>query len=381
MTNARAVGAVPARIAVREMLADVAQARGTQQRIDQRVQQHVAVGMRHDARGCARCARRRASTASPGPKACTSIPDPTFSVIGVRLRCARAQDGLRHGQILAIRDLDVAVRGLRPAGRRPPCHSIACASSVGVRAPATRARAARRAAPRAKHLRRLRPPQRRRARTVRSLRSAASARLTVSATGSGQQRTVRHRRRRPAAALSDRARSGRDARHRAPAPSRSALRALAQRREAVQHRIGRARRRRRPAVTLAGRRGARLRPGSESQRAPARSRRSGIVGDEWLQRQLQHRARSPAAAYCLAARRQSGGRRRRPASPTSSASAPRRSESAIARRSARRGVRRRAVGLGRRDRRQRRCTVVERCRRRACIGRAQTLPRLAGTTW
>ena len=43
-----AIGAAPLRIAVREVLADVAQARGPEQRIHQCVQQHIAVGVRHD---------------------------------------------------------------------------------------------------------------------------------------------------------------------------------------------------------------------------------------------------------------------------------------------------------------------------------------------
>ena len=41
--------ALPFRVAVREMLADVALAQRTEQRVAQRVQQHVAVGVRHDA--------------------------------------------------------------------------------------------------------------------------------------------------------------------------------------------------------------------------------------------------------------------------------------------------------------------------------------------
>ena len=49
-----------------------------EQRIAQRVQQHVAVGMRDHARGRAGCARRPASRDSPGPKACTSKPWPTL---------------------------------------------------------------------------------------------------------------------------------------------------------------------------------------------------------------------------------------------------------------------------------------------------------------
>ena len=44
-----AVGAAPARVAVGKVLADVPQARGSEQGIDQRMQEHVAVGMRHDA--------------------------------------------------------------------------------------------------------------------------------------------------------------------------------------------------------------------------------------------------------------------------------------------------------------------------------------------
>ncbi len=40
-----AVGALELRVGVREMLADIPQRRGTKQRVAQRVQQHVAVGM------------------------------------------------------------------------------------------------------------------------------------------------------------------------------------------------------------------------------------------------------------------------------------------------------------------------------------------------
>ena len=44
--EARAVGAAPLRISVRKMLADVAQARGAQQRIAQGMQDHVPVRVR-----------------------------------------------------------------------------------------------------------------------------------------------------------------------------------------------------------------------------------------------------------------------------------------------------------------------------------------------
>ena len=167
-------------------MADVAEPRGAEQRIAERVQQHVAVRMREHARAYAECARRRASRdrrrrtrarRNPGRSACRcSCGAPRFQQIAA---ARRRSSGSVILMLSAIASAPAAAAGpgldrLRLVGRVAP---------AALRRVAVRDQHAV-----AEHLRRQRAPQRRCAITVSCDASLGiDARFSVSTTGAASR--------------------------------------------------------------------------------------------------------------------------------------------------------------------------------------------------
>src|SRR6185437_4131350 len=123
--EAFAVGALPARIGVLEVLPDVAEPGRPEQRIGKRVQHDVAVGVRHDAMGM-----RHTHAAQHDEVAgaeCMHVDARAYSHQRVSFRSAAA---IARSAALVI--LRFAAAPSTSSGRSPS-HSSACASSVGMR--------------------------------------------------------------------------------------------------------------------------------------------------------------------------------------------------------------------------------------------------------
>ena len=94
-SSAHRVGVAVALVGVGEVLADVAQPGGAEQRVDDRVGQHVGVGVAVEAAGRAGSRRRRGSAGGPAARRCESQPMPVTRghPIGSRRRSRPLEDG------------------------------------------------------------------------------------------------------------------------------------------------------------------------------------------------------------------------------------------------------------------------------------------------
>ena len=131
VTNS-ALGALPARVGVAEVLADVPEPGGAQQRIAQRVQQHVAVGMRHDAVAVGN-AHAAEHDEVPGPEGVyvRTEADAHVPAVPPKLAAPRLQDRGGQAELGGVGDLEVGRRLPAMSSGRSPSHSSACASSLG----------------------------------------------------------------------------------------------------------------------------------------------------------------------------------------------------------------------------------------------------------
>ena len=190
----RAVGALPGRVARREMVADRAEARGAEDRVGQRVQQRVPVGVplepgvvrdRPRRRDGARAPRRTDARRTRFPRAASYL----LSFLGAR------EDRLRQLQVLRRRDLEAEARDgdePRPGSRAPrtarPRRSRPArrrARGAGVRAERLRRRGRRRS-PRGRGSRRRAPSE------ARLIVSTAGVAAVAAPVRSAASRTAGH---------------------------------------------------------------------------------------------------------------------------------------------------------------------------------------------
>ena len=223
--------------------------------------------------------RRRASPASPGPKACTSKPLP------VRMSMALSRCGRGAGEVGRGGDLEVVLVARRPGrtrGRRPGRPPRRRAASPGW------ARCAARIVGEAEALRRLRAPEAlaRGRRRRRRPSVAAPERVDHRQRGQGGREGVEGVERPPRRARG----AGRAARRRGSARGRA--RAGASASSPAQDRVGAARARRRPAGAAGRRRGRRARP------RRVRGRRGGSRPGADRRRDAPAGPRPRAAARC-----------------------------------------------------------------------------------
>ena len=223
----RAVGAAPLRIIVTKMLADVPETGGAQQRIAQRMQDHIAVGVRDDSAAVAAHAPRRASRSRRRQRHDVDTGSDSHGLLRAGARQAAPRRRRRSSRLVTL--MFAAEPSTRSA--RAPVHSSAWDSSVGTcaqhraprRAPAQAPSETSAASGRATG--RFDPPS-----STAVLQSAPY--LRVSATG--------HREKPPSLIRSDHSAAGqvgggqdRVARHRAPAPSRLGIGQRLERPQAV----------------------------------------------------------------------------------------------------------------------------------------------------
>ena len=151
---ARRVGALPAPLARREERADVAQPGGAEQRVDQRMERRVAIGVARPGRVARRAtSARRAASAVPRPADGRRSRRPTRARSPGRARRARRRASARTARIggdvaglgeLAVGRIPGTAWTGTPAAARAPASSVtgrpqACDSSIAARSAPRRA--------------------------------------------------------------------------------------------------------------------------------------------------------------------------------------------------------------------------------------------------